>query len=106
MPSLYEGFCMPVLEAMACGTPVLCSNVSSLPEVAGDGALTFDPHDVGDIAATIARGIGDSALREELVARGLERIKQFTWEGCAERVLQVLEDVGRRDVTGWRTVIR
>ena len=94
MPSLYEGFCMPVLEAMACGTPVACSDVSSLPEVVGDAALTFDPHDVGDIAATMARGIGDSGLREELVARGLERVKQFTWERCAECVLQVLARVG------------
>jgi glycosyltransferase involved in cell wall biosynthesis len=94
MPSLYEGFCMPVLEAMACGTPVACSNASSLPEVVGEDAVTFDPHDVHDMAAAMNRGVTDNALRKELVARGLERVRRFTWQRCAEQVLDVLERVG------------
>jgi glycosyltransferase involved in cell wall biosynthesis len=79
-PSLYEGFGMPVVEAMACGCPVACSNVTSLPEVVGDAARLFDPRDVDDIAAAI-----DDVLRtpEPYVARGLERAKLFTWDANA-----------------------
>jgi len=93
MPSLYEGFCMPVLEAMACGTPVACSNASSLPEVVGEAALTFDPHDVSDIAATVRQGIDDGALRDDLIERGFAQVKRFAWQRCAEQVLDVLERV-------------
>jgi len=79
-PSLYEGFGMPVVEAMACGCPVACSNVTSLPEVVGDAARLFDPRDVDDIAAAI-----DEVLRnpERYVARGLERANLFTWDANA-----------------------
>jgi glycosyltransferase involved in cell wall biosynthesis len=79
-PSLYEGFGMPVLEAMACGCPVACSNVTSLPEVAGDAARLFDPRDVEDIVAAL-----DDVLdaQEPWVARGLERAQAFTWDACA-----------------------
>jgi glycosyltransferase involved in cell wall biosynthesis len=79
-PSLYEGFGMPVVEAMACGCPVACSNVTSLPEVVGDAARLFDPRDVDDIAAAI-----DEVLRHPTpyVARGLERAKLFTWDANA-----------------------
>jgi glycosyltransferase involved in cell wall biosynthesis len=79
-PSLYEGFGMPVVEAMACGCPVACSNVTSLPEVVGDAARVFDPRDVDAIAAAI-----DEVLRhpEPFVARGLERAKLFTWDANA-----------------------
>lgn len=91
--SLYEGFCLPVLEAMACGTPVVCSNTSSLPEVVGDAALTFDPHDVEEMAAAMGRLLVDSNLRVELVARGHERCARFTWGACARRVIDVLERV-------------
>jgi glycosyltransferase involved in cell wall biosynthesis len=94
MPSLYEGFCMPALEAMACGTPVACSNVSSLPEVVDEAALTFGPHDVEDIAAKMRRGVDDDALREALIGRGFEQAKRFTWQRCAEQALDVLERVG------------
>jgi len=96
MPSLYEGFCMPVLEAMACGTAVACSNASSLPEVVGDAALLYDPLDVDAMAATVERALGDAPLRSALIGRGLERARRFTWRACARRVLDVLERVGAR----------
>jgi glycosyltransferase involved in cell wall biosynthesis len=94
MPSLYEGFCLPVLEAMACGTPVACSRSSSLPEVVGDAALVFDPHDVEEMAGTIARLLRDDELSADLVRRGLDRVRGFTWERCARQVLDVLEQIG------------
>jgi glycosyltransferase involved in cell wall biosynthesis len=100
MPSLYEGFCMPVLEAMACGTPVVCSDTSSLPEVVGDAALTFDPQDVSDMARAMACLLADEALRAQCVARGRARAAHFTWGACARTVMQVLERVGRHEGQG------
>lgn len=78
-PSLYEGFGIPVLEAFACGTPVLTSNVSALPEVAGDAALLVDPRDERAITAGLGRLLADASLREELIARGHERLAAFDW---------------------------
>jgi len=88
-PSLYEGFGLPVLEAMACGAPVACGNTSSLPEIAGDAGLLFDPQDVEAIAATLQRAIADPELRSSLRQRGLERAAQFTWQRVAEQTLDV-----------------
>ncbi len=88
-PSLYEGFGLPVLEAMACGVPVLASNVSSLPEVVGDAAVLVDPQDVDAIAREMARLWQDEALRRELAARGLERARAFSWERTASQTLSV-----------------
>ena len=88
-PSLYEGFGLPVLEAMACGIPVLASNVSSLPEVVGDVGVLVDPQDVDAIAREMARLWQDEALRRELAARGLERARAFSWERTASQTLSV-----------------
>ena len=93
-PSLFEGFGLPVLEAMACGTPVVASNTSSLPEVAGDAALLVDPLDAGAMAAAIRRLLEDAALRRELIARGLQRARAWSWERAAQRVLDVYEEAG------------
>jgi glycosyltransferase involved in cell wall biosynthesis len=82
-PSLYEGFGLPLLEAMDRGVPVACSNASSLPEVAGDAALLFDPHQEAQMADAIQRLLGDRTLRDTLIARGAQRVKQFTWEATA-----------------------
>jgi glycosyltransferase involved in cell wall biosynthesis len=94
-PSLYEGFGMPVLEAQACGAAVMTGTNSSLPEVAGDAALLVDPLDVDAIAAAMQRLVDDVALRDDLVRRGFENIKRFSWEKCARETLAVLESAAR-----------
>ena len=94
-PSLYEGFGFPALEAMACGTPVVCSSASSLPEVVGDAALLFDPLDVEELTAALVRIANDVRLRDELVELGFGQIQRFSWARCAREVMQVLEEVGR-----------
>jgi glycosyltransferase involved in cell wall biosynthesis len=92
-PSLYEGFGMPPLEALACGAPVACANATSLPEVVGDAALLFDPLSVESIALALRRILADAPLRAELRQKGLERAAQFTWENSARRLLEVYKQV-------------
>jgi glycosyltransferase involved in cell wall biosynthesis len=92
-PSLYEGFGLPVLEAMACGTPVVTSAVSSLPEVAGDAALLVDPFDVDALTTAMRRVLEDPALTSSLRERGQARAAQFSWERTARETLAVYEEV-------------
>jgi len=89
-PSLYEGFGLPVIEAMACGAPVLTSDVSALPETAGDAALLVDPHDTEAVAHGMERLLTDGTLRDELRVAGLARATMFSWEDAARRTAEVL----------------
>ncbi|MCB0154514.1 MAG: glycosyltransferase family 4 protein [Anaerolineae bacterium] len=89
-PSLYEGFGLPPVEAMACGTPVIASNTTSLPEVVGNAALTVDPTQTSEIASAIARLLDDHALSQRLRQAGLDRSQQFTWSRTAQRLLAAL----------------
>ena len=92
-PSLYEGFGLPPLEAMANLTPVVTSNISSMPEVAGDAALLVDPHDPRAIADGIHRAVTDEALRADLIERGRRRAAAFSWREAAVRTLDVYRSV-------------
>jgi len=92
-PSFYEGFGLPVLEAMACGTPVITSNRTSLPEIAGDAALLVEPDSVDEIADAMSRITQDEALRYELSRRGLARARDFSWDKTAARVEAILQSV-------------
>jgi glycosyltransferase involved in cell wall biosynthesis len=93
-PSLYEGFGLPPLEAMASGTPVVTSNVSSLPEVAGDAAVLVDPYDPQSIADGIYSVLSNETLRAELRRKGLARARQFSWEQSVRRVWDIYQEVG------------
>ena len=88
-PSIIEGFGLPVLEAMACGCPVACSNTTSLPEVAGDAAVFFDPLSTREIADTLTHVLSSTDLRQDLVQRGRQRASQFSWERAASSTLEV-----------------
>ncbi len=88
-PSYFEGFGLPPLEAMKCGTPVIVGNRTSLPEVVGDAALLFDPFDVPDIASAIKKVLSDNSLQATLRTRGLERAKLFDWRQTARETLEV-----------------
>jgi glycosyltransferase involved in cell wall biosynthesis len=92
-PSLHEGFGLPILEAQGCGTPVVCSMTSSMPEVAGDAALFVDPLDVEAIAGAMERALNDSVLCGKLIAHGFENVKRFSWKQSAEQVLRILNKV-------------
>ncbi|OHD63730.1 MAG: hypothetical protein A2176_14430 [Spirochaetes bacterium RBG_13_51_14] len=92
-PTLYEGFGLPVLEAMQCGCPVITSNTSSIPEVAGDAALMLDPEDMTGLAESMEKILKNASLRKELAKKGLRQSKLFSWEKSARRLLQALESL-------------
>ncbi len=104
-PSLYEGFGLPVLEAMACGTPVVTSNVSSLPEVAGDAALTVTPTDVDALGRALLDVLTDEAKRAHMVERGLAQARRFTWEDSARQLLAAYERWGKSAVRNSQSAI-
>jgi glycosyltransferase involved in cell wall biosynthesis len=88
-PSLSEGFGWPPLEAMACGTPVISSKESCMPEILGDAPIYFDPYDIDDIARAMMKISDDEKLREELSKKGLEQVKKYNWQKCAKETLEV-----------------
>ncbi|MGI6775663.1 glycosyltransferase family 4 protein [Acetomicrobium sp.] len=92
-PSLYEGFGIPILEAFSCGTPVVCSKMAAIPEVAGDASIYFDPHNIEEMADAILKVLIDGSLRNELIERGKSRLKLFSWEKTAEQTLAVYKKV-------------
>ncbi|MFN2187361.1 MAG: glycosyltransferase family 4 protein [Candidatus Promineifilaceae bacterium] len=96
LPSLYEGFGFPVVEANAIGTPVLCSNTSSLPEIAGEAAILVDPQDVSAIREGIARLVADESFRKQLIQAGLDNSRRFSWETAAEQTLTILERAAKQ----------
>mgnify|MGYP002280013856 CR=1 FL=1 len=94
-PSLYEGFGVPLLQAMSCGSPITASRAASIPEVVGGAALLFDPQNVEEIADSMAKIIRDKALRDNLIRQGKERVKNFSWEKCARETFEAIENVVR-----------
>ncbi|MEK6693452.1 MAG: glycosyltransferase family 1 protein [Nitrospirota bacterium] len=92
-PSLYEGFGLPPLEAMACGVPVIASNTSSMPEILGDAALLVDPYNSGEIADSIEKILHDESLRNSLIEKGLKKASSYSWEDTAKKVLKVYEEI-------------
>ena len=92
-PCLYAGFGLSPLEAMVCGTPVITSNTSSLPEVVGDAGIMGDPYDINGLADAMYKVLTNDGLRDDMIKRGLKRAKMFSWEKCARETLEVYEDV-------------
>lgn len=92
-PSLYEGFGIPPLEAQTCGCPVICSNAASLPEVCGDSVVYFNPYDIDDMSKKIEIVINDEKLQKELVQKGFENIKRFSWEKSVDKLIKIIENL-------------
>jgi glycosyltransferase involved in cell wall biosynthesis len=92
-PSLYEGFGLPILDAQHAGVPIVCSSAGALPEIAGEGALLFDPLSVDDMAAAISRASLDPDLRTSLIEKGYENARRFSWDKTAKETLDVYTSV-------------
>ena len=92
-PSFYEGFGLPVLEAMACGCPVVTSNISSLPEVAGKAAIMINPYNVNALAKAISKVLTDENLRKSMIKKGLKQVQKFSWNRCAKQTLGVYNKI-------------
>ena len=90
-PTMYEGFGIPILEAQSVGVPVVTSNVSSMPEVAGDSALLVDPKNLGEIAQAVQKILTDENLKKNLIAKGLENVKRFSWDKCSQEITEILK---------------
>jgi glycosyltransferase involved in cell wall biosynthesis len=95
VPSLYEGFSLPMVEAMACGVPTIASNTSCLPEISGNALAYFDPLSVEDMATSMETLLRDSELRSRVSEKGIHRAREFTWERCAQQTLEVLMNAGQ-----------
>lgn len=93
MPSFYEGFGLPIIEAMSCGVPVITSNFASMKEVAGDSALLVDPNNISSMAQAISRLVNDDKLRSSLIEKGLARAKNFNWTNCAKQTLKLINSI-------------
>jgi glycosyltransferase involved in cell wall biosynthesis len=96
-PSLYEGFGLPVLEAMACGCPVITSNVSSLPEVVGDAALLVDPYNVEALAQAMLTVLEDDELKKEMSKKGIAQAQKFSWDKAGAEFLALCTDVANKE---------
>lgn len=92
-PSLYEGFGLPILEAMACGCPVVSSNTSSMPEVCGDAALLVDPKNISEISQALYKIFSDASLRRDLIKKGFEQAKKFSWQNTAQQTIQAYNQI-------------
>jgi alpha-1,3-rhamnosyl/mannosyltransferase len=93
IPSIYEGFCLPMVEAMACGVPTVASNSSCMPEVSGGVLEYFDPHSVEEMSEVVRRALEDSMLRNRLRQQSLARASEFSWDRCARETLRVFQSV-------------
>jgi glycosyltransferase involved in cell wall biosynthesis len=93
-PSIYEGFGFPVLEAFAAGCPAVLSNASCFPEIAGDGALYFDPYSIENMRFTIEKVILSPSIQAELIHKGKEQVKEYSWKKCAEKTAAIYRELG------------
>lgn len=91
LPSFYEGFGIPLIEAMACGCPVIASNITSIPEILADAGMTFDPHNIKDLSNLIIRVCTDESLRKQMKTKGLQRAQLFRWSTCAEKTFEIFK---------------